>query len=161
MSAASGREGDATPARPEKRNLVLLVEDNPDDVILFRRALRHAAVIPSLLVAPNAEQALQHMHTRCAAEFALLIVDLNLPGMNGHELLERITQKIEWRDVPAVVLTTSDLPSDIERAFGAGAAAYIPKPRDYFEFRAVIEQLGPYWSLTAGNQHMANRTRSA
>ena len=133
---------------------ILLVEDDIVDVESVTRALRHNGVTNPLYVARNGEDALAFL--RHAGRYAgdngaphpgLILLDLNMPVMNGKELLARMKTDQELRRIPVVVLTTSREEGDIIATYDLGVAGYIVKPLDFDTFCEAIGTLDRYWTL--------------
>lgn len=130
---------------------ILVVEDNPADIRLLRMALNETARAFSLKIALTGQEALDHLYPEMPAEpvrFDLIILDLNLPGMGGHALLERIRKHPATNIVPVVVMSSSLRPSDIELAYSLRANCYIVKPVDLDEFMHVVSALQSFWFQT-------------
>ncbi len=128
---------------------ILLVEDNPGDVVLMREALREAKMHNTLHVAPDGREALAFLRHEGAYAAAprpgLILLDLNLPHLNGHEVLAAIKDDPALRRIPVVMLTTSDAPSDVRAAYDRHVNSYITKPVDLEQFFAVVKGLDGYW----------------
>lgn len=131
---------------------ILLVEDNADDVDLTLRAFRHAGITSPVQVVWDGEEALDYLLARGAyadragqALPAVVLLDLNLPQMDGHAVLRRIRAEPRTRLLPVVVLTSSGEEGDLERSQGEGANGYVRKPVGYMEFVEVVRQLGLHW----------------
>ncbi len=128
---------------------ILLVEDNPGDVVLMREALREAKMHNTLHVAPDGREALAFLRHEGAYATAprpgLILLDLNLPHLNGHEVLAAIKDDPALRRIPVVMLTTSDAPSDVRAAYDRHVNSYITKPVDLEQFFAVVKGLDGYW----------------
>ena len=131
---------------------VLLVEDNPRDVRLTQRAFQQAGLPHDLRVVRDGDEALAYLHREGAykeIETAprpdVILLDLNLPRMGGHELLREVKQDSRFKQVPIIVLTTSERPDDVRLAYDAGANAYLLKPVEFNRFTEVIGQLGKFW----------------
>jgi two-component system response regulator len=137
-----------------KTKVILLVEDNPDDVKLTRRALKQNNISNDLVVMNDGVEALEFLE-RAAVEAtagtgclpAVTLLDLKLPRMDGHELLKRIRANPVLRRLPVVVLTSSKEEQDIIRSYDHGANSYIRKPVDFEQFTEAVRQLGLYWLL--------------
>ncbi len=137
----------------EKRNaLVLLVEDDPGDQALTRRALDHGKIKIDLRIVNDGEEALQYLlHEGDYAEVDtsrrpdLVLLDLNLPKMDGRQVLERMRNHPELRRIPVVALTTSKQEEDIVRTYDLGVNSYITKPVDMGQFVDTLRSLGDYW----------------
>jgi two-component system, response regulator len=130
--------------------IILLVEDNPSDVELTRRALARKQISNEMLVARDGEEALRMLlghpgghHLR--AQPAVILLDLNLPKVNGLEVLRRLRAEPATRYIPVVVLTTSNEERDISASYALGANSYIRKSIDFMAFAETIAQLGRYW----------------
>jgi len=131
---------------------ILLVEDNPDDVELTRIAFREAKVANHLVVVNDGAQALDYLFARGAfAERnpddlpSIVLLDLNLPKVDGREVLQAIRANEKTRSLPVVVLTTSTEPFDVEASYALGVNSYIQKPVDFERFVWAVQQVGLYW----------------
>lgn len=128
---------------------VLMVEDNPDDVLLTREALKDAKVHCNLHVVEDGVQALEFLKKR--GEFAdsprpdIILLDLNLPRKDGREVLADIKSDETLRMIPVVVLTTSESPDDIARAYNSHVNCYITKPVDFDQFIKVVRSIEDFW----------------
>lgn len=134
---------------------ILLVEDNPDDEMLVRRALKKNAVLADLVVARDGVEALDYLHGTGAYEGrdtdeqpSLVLLDLNLPLVNGLEVLKRMRADRRTKLLPVVLLTTSDEDRDRIEGYSLGANGYVRKPIDHSEFTQAIGRLGQYWLQT-------------
>lgn len=129
---------------------ILLVEDNPDDVILIRRALATHNVVNEMTVARDGVEALDYFFGPGAEERPLpqvVLLDLKLPKVDGHEVLRRLRAEERTKLLPVVILTTSDEQSDIIRGYENGASSYVRKPVDFEEFLQAVKTLGIYWLM--------------
>jgi len=131
---------------------ILLVEDNPSDVGLTKRALDKGQIGNQLIVAEDGQEALDYLGGRGAhagrdvSELpALMLLDLKLPTVPGLEVLRRVRENPATRRMPVVILTTSREEQDIASGYDLGANSYVTKPVDFKEFAAAVEQLGVYW----------------
>jgi two-component system response regulator len=125
---------------------ILLVEDNPDDAELTRIAFAEAGIDFRLHVVGDGVQALGYLRGCSTSELpSLVLLDLNLPKLNGREVLEAIRADPATRHLPVVVLTTSAEPSDVDTVYELGANSYIRKPVDFERFVEVVRQIGLYW----------------
>jgi two-component system, response regulator len=132
---------------------ILLVEDNPADVELTRRALRKANIANPLRVVDDGAAAIEYLLEGSAAAGRpkvpprLVLLDLKLPKVDGLEVLRRIKGDERTRAVPVVVLTASREERDIVESYHLGANSYIVKPVDFDKFVEAVSQLGLYWLL--------------
>lgn len=125
---------------------ILLVEDNPDDAELTRIAFAEAGVDYRLHVVGDGVQALAYLRGCSTADLpSLVLLDLNLPKLNGREVLETIRAEPATRSLPVVVLTTSAEPFDVDQVYELGANSYIQKPVEFERFVEVVRQIGLYW----------------
>ncbi len=128
---------------------VLLVEDDPGDVLMTREAFEHYRIRNTLHVVADGEQAMQFL--RQAGEYTsmprpgLILLDLNLPRRNGLEVLADVKSDAELLSIPVVVLTTSQAEEDILRSYALHANAYISKPVDFDRFNDVIRQINKFF----------------
>jgi CheY-like chemotaxis protein len=128
---------------------VLLVEDDPGDVLMTREAFEHYRIRNTLHVVGDGEQAMQFL--RQAGQYTsmprpgLILLDLNLPRRNGLEVLADVKSDAELLSIPVVVLTTSQAEEDILRSYALHANAYISKPVDFDRFNDVIRQINKFF----------------
>ncbi|HEY1763736.1 MAG TPA: response regulator [Opitutaceae bacterium] len=132
---------------------VMLVEDNPNDVELTLTALREANLANEVVVQNDGEQALDYLFRRGAhagrpiGQPAVILLDLKMPKVDGHEVLRQIRGDPELRLIPVVVLTSSREEKDLYESYDSGANAYVVKPVDFDEFITAISKLGVFWAL--------------
>jgi two-component system, response regulator len=124
---------------------ILLVEDNPDDEALTLRALVKNNICNEIIVAHDGAEALERL--RGTELPALVLLDLNLPKVNGLEVLRRVRSESRTRRLPIVVLTTSVEEQDLITSYDLGANSYIRKPVDFAQFTEAVRQLGLYWLM--------------
>jgi len=129
---------------------ILLVEDSEDDVEIARRALREAGQGHDLHVVHDGEEALEFLfhegqHAQ-APRPDLILLDLNLPRVNGFDVLKRVRASAEHASVPVIILTTSIREEDVARGYRLGANTYIQKPSN---LKRAIAALGEYWGVFA------------
>jgi CheY-like chemotaxis protein len=128
---------------------ILLVEDNPGDVRLTQEALREGKIGNSLHVVEDGESAMAFV--RREGEFAdmprpdLILLDLNLPRMDGREVLAQIKADPDLKRIPVVVLTTSRAEEDVLKAYELNANCYITKPVDFEQFIKVVSAVEEFW----------------
>ena len=135
---------------------ILLVEDNPADIQITRRAMRDSAVPVHLIVVRDGQEAVDYL-TRKGSYAAskewrrpdLILLDLNLPRVTGRELMQRIRGTPGMQVVPVVVLSTSNRQEDVYDLYAMGANTYLQKPQDFNRFVAVLQLLQRYWLDTA------------
>ena len=128
---------------------VLLVEDNPGDVRLTQEALREGKVINHLNVVNDGVEATDFLRRNgryaSAPRPDLILLDLNLPRKNGREVLEEIKADPDLRRIPVMVLTTSKLDQDLQRAYNLHANCFITKPVDLDQFLNVVRSIEHFW----------------
>jgi CheY-like chemotaxis protein len=132
--------------------VILLVEDNASDEELTLRALKKSNIANEVVVARDGSEALDYLFARgkYAARDArdipqVVLLDLNLPKINGLEVLRAIRANERTRLLPVVILTSSDEDKDLLRTYASGANSYIVKPVDFNQFAQSVRQLGIYW----------------
>jgi CheY-like chemotaxis protein len=134
---------------------ILLIEDNRADAKIIERALREGDLSHRLTVIPDGQQALDYLFAlrddtaSSASEPDLILLDLNLPGLDGCQVLTQIKSDPFLRPIPVVILTTSNREEDVLQTYRAGANTYIPKPTEYPSYRALVDVLRSYWADTA------------
>jgi len=128
------------------------VEDNPDDEALTLRALRRNNILNQVDVVRDGAEALDYLFGAGAHAGRdlgvmpeLVLLDLKLPKVNGHEVLQRIRANQRTRLLPVVILTSSREEEDVVEAYLHGANSYVRKPVDFTQFASAVQQLGLYW----------------
>lgn len=125
---------------------ILLVEDNPQDAELTMRALRSHNAAVRLKWAHNGAEALELLLAPGAeAVSRIVLLDLKMPLIDGHEVLKQLKENSRTHSIPVVILTSSGEQGDIERAYRAGANSYVVKPVGFERFRETIAGVGAYW----------------
>jgi two-component system, chemotaxis family, response regulator Rcp1 len=128
---------------------ILLIEDNPADMRLVREALAEGAVAAQLHWVNSGEAGLSYL--RRSGNYAgrptpdLVLLDLNLPGLRGHEVLREIKSDPALLSIPVLILTSSAARRDVLDAYGAHANAYLVKPDDYEQFLGLVDRICAYW----------------
>ena len=135
-----------------QQKIILFVEDNPDDVELTLHALKKNKITNKIVVAEDGKEALDYLFgegmyaERDISETPVLILlDLNLPKIDGIEVLKRIKSDERTCLLPTVILTSSNEEKDLVNGYRFGANSYIRKPVDFNQFAEAIRQLGLYW----------------
>ncbi len=133
---------------------ILLVEDNPSDADLTRRALGRGHIANELVVVEDGQEALDYLCGEGVYQGrdisilpAVILLDLKLPKVPGLEVLRRIRKDVRISRVPVVILTSSKEEEDIGAAYDLGVNSYVRKPVDYKEFQTAIEHLGLFWLI--------------
>lgn len=129
---------------------VLLVEDSPGDIELAQRALAKCELPHALVVAEDATEALALLSGDVARGVdplrpALVVLDLNLPGMDGRQLLNVLKDDRRWRRIPVLVLSTSVQRADVQACYRSGASGYYRKPDDFREYQEMFRELIHNW----------------
>ena len=132
---------------------ILLVEDNAGDVLLMQEAFEEINLTHTITVATNGLEALDIIFRRGnyadAKQPDLILLDVNLPGINGHEILIRAKSDEATRHIPILMLTTSTNPEDIKKSYRNFANAYIPKPIHLDDFIQLVSSIDRFWYQTA------------
>lgn len=129
-------------SRPRR---ILLLEDEAGDAHLMRLAFDRCGYAIELRHIPDGMDALRYLNENSGPRPDLILVDLKMPGMGGLEFLSALKQDERLRAIPAVVVSTSTLPADVDRAYRYGAAGYLLKIVDFNEFTSRIVRLCDYW----------------
>jgi CheY-like chemotaxis protein len=132
---------------------ILLIEDSRADAKIIERALKDEDISHRLTVIPDGRDALDYLfglrdessHTQTDREPDLILLDLNLPGLDGCQVLRQIKGDPDLRLIPVVILTTSQREEDVLQTYQAGANTYIPKPAEYSSYCNLVATLHDYW----------------
>ena len=139
---------------PKPQDLtILLVEDDPGHARLIEKNLRRANVSSSITMASDGQQALDYLFSEgqyAGGERAsplLVLLDLNMPVLDGYEVLERMKANERTRHIPVIILTTTDDAREVLRCYELGCSVYVTKPVDYEQFSQAIRNLGLFLSI--------------
>ena len=127
---------------------ILLVEDDQVDAMTVKRSLRDINVVNHLLIAGNGEEGLHYLASSEQERPCIILLDLNMPKMNGIEFLQIVKNDERFKRIPVVVLTTSRNEQDRVESFNLGVAGYMVKPVDYQQFVEVVKTINLYWTLS-------------
>ncbi len=135
-----------------EQGIILLVEDNPDDVELTVRAFRKSRLCNKVVVKRDGQEALDYLFGTDDQGYpnplpVVMLMDLNMPRINGLEVLQKIRSEANTSMMPVVVLTTSDEQCDVIDSYKLGANSYIRKPVDSKDFFEAIQSLELYWTV--------------
>lgn len=134
--------------------IILLIEDNPDDIVLTLRAFKKNNVKNRIVTISDGQEALDFLHF--SGKYSdrdpnvvpiLILLDIKLPKMDGHEVLKKIRADIRTKLIPVVILTSSKEEIDLYTGYKNGCNSYIQKPVDFAEFDIVIKNMSFYWLL--------------
>ncbi len=131
---------------------ILLVEDNPDDALLIERVFRAIGIVKQLVVVTNGVEAIRYLkgeeNYSDRAQYpvpCLILLDLEMPQLNGLEFLVWLRQRSGMKQLPVVVLTTSVFAATVRTAYLLGANSFLTKPVDFAEFKAAMRQMCDFW----------------
>lgn len=127
---------------------ILLVEDDQVDVMTVKRALKEIHVTNPMVNRENGEEALKYLRDPKSVKPCIILLDLNMPIMNGIEFLQVAKQDAQLKRIPVVVLTTSEEQQDKVNSFDLGVAGYMAKPVDYRQFVEVMRTIDAYWTIS-------------
>ena len=131
-----------------KKRSILLVEDDIVDVMIVKRAFKDMDVQNSLNSVSNGEEALVFLDDSNNEPTGLILLDLNMPKMDGFELMKRLNQSDKYRTIPVIVMTTSNSETDRYESFNNGIAGYMVKPVDYCEVLKMVATIKEFWTLS-------------
>lgn len=136
----------------KKESVVLLVEDNPAEQNLAKRSFKKCTVEANLQIVSDGEEALEYLFRRgryadpsSSPRPDIILLDLNLPKVEGREVLKTIKEFKPLANIPVIVLTTSRKPEDVVRSYELGCSSFLNKPVDITEFINVLKEVGSYW----------------
>lgn len=139
----------------EKIVNILLVEDNPDDIKITERALEKGKVLNKLYVVRDGQEALDFLYhqgdysdPKKAPKPGLILLDINLPKLNGIDVLKKVKSDEKLRRIPIIMLTVSKRDEDVVRSYDLGVNSYIVKPVEFDKFVETIKNIELYWILT-------------
>ena len=127
---------------------ILLVEDDLVDSMTVRRAIRELNIHNQLITVGNGEEALEYLLDETNQQPCLILLDINMPKMNGLELLEITKNHPILKTIPTIILTTSREELDEKTSFKLGVAGYIVKPVNYSHFVETVRRIDSYWTLS-------------
>ncbi len=127
---------------------ILLVDDDQVDVMTVKRAFNDLNVMNTLIVTANGEEALEYLRAEKNKKPGIILLDLNMPKMNGIEFLEIVKVDEALKSIPVIVLTTSKEEQDKVDSFDLSVAGYMIKPVDYTKFVGVMRTVDLYWTLS-------------
>jgi CheY-like chemotaxis protein len=127
---------------------ILLIEDDEVDIMIIRRALKELKINHEVVYCGNGEEALKYLQGCINAPPFLILLDLNMPKMNGFEFLRVAKSEECLKRIPIIVLTTSKSRENISECFALGATGYIVKPVSYEKFVEALRTLEDYWNLS-------------
>lgn len=126
---------------------ILLIEDDLVDVMTVKRGFKELGVLNKLVVTHNGEEALDYLSAPEQGLPCVILLDINMPKMNGHEFLEHLNKHAVFKNIPVIMLTSSKEQQDVDNSFEQGISGYILKPVDYQKFLFSIQVLSPFWTL--------------
>ncbi len=133
---------------------LLVVEDSNEDFRMLQRLMRHMSVQNPIHRCTNGDEVLEFLYqlgsealrnSKVALRPSVILLDLNLPGIDGRDILDRLKQDKSFKEIPIVVFTTSSNPKDIELCYQKGANGYLVKPMDAQELKKTIQAFVDYW----------------
>ena len=137
---------------PHETIVILLAEDDPDDRMLTIRALQHNRLANDVKWVEDGEELMDYLYRRgpyespaSAPQPGLILLDLNMPRMDGREALQAIKADPELRRIPVVVLTTSHAERDVVQSYDLGVNAFVTKPVTFVELADALKVLGNFW----------------
>lgn len=146
----------------EQKN-ILLVEDNPDDIELARRAFKKVNINNNMVITHDGAETLEYLHGKGKYQGRniedlprIILLDLKMPKVHGLEVLKHVRENKQTKYIPVIILTSSQDKKDVLRSYELGANSYIVKPIDFLKFSQVVQQIVIYW-LTLNEQPTLKR----
>ena len=141
---------------------ILLVDDDDVDALIVQRSLKELKITNELVCRVDGEDALEYLRNEGNPKPCVILLDLNMPKMNGFEFLKVAKADDNLKRIPVVVLTTSDMDQNILDSFSLSAAGYIVKPVDYRQFVEAMKTVDMYWTLSRlpEDSHVVTHTQS-
>lgn len=136
---------------------IVLVEDNPADAQLAHLAFKSISPEANVINFSNGKDFLDHLDQSNIEPISLVLLDLNMPQMNGTEVLKTLQKNKSWAKIPVVVFSSSKQEDDIQSCYDLGANAYVTKPFDYSEFEQTIEAIARFWGNLNQSPSQKNR----
>ncbi|MCK4821371.1 response regulator [bacterium] len=133
---------------------ILLVEDSPDDILITQKALKQAKVVNKVWVVEDGQEALDFLYHKgkyqnidTSPEPGLILLDINLPEINGLELLKRLKGDADLKRIPTVIFTVSGKDENVVTSYNHGCNSFIQKPVKFEKFIETVKQISLYWGL--------------
>ncbi|MGR9052372.1 MAG: response regulator [Gammaproteobacteria bacterium] len=126
---------------------ILLAEDDEVDIMTVRRSFKKIGVLNELVVVNDGEQVLHYLKHPKQGLPCVILLDINMPRMNGHECLKQLKAHQLFKNIPVVMLTSSKERHDVDRCFDLGISGYILKPVEFDKFIDAVQVLKPYWRV--------------
>jgi len=126
---------------------ILIAEDDDVDIMSIKRAFQQLGVLNELIITGNGEEIFNYLDNPNSQLPCTIILDINMPKMNGHECLKKLTQNFKYKHIPVFILSSSSEKNDVDRSFQRGIAGYILKEVEFDQFMNSIKILTPYWVL--------------
>ena len=135
---------------PEPQSLILLVEDDPGHACLIEKNLHRSSAACEIVKLTDGQQILDYLLANGKAAESpctIVLLDLNMPGLSGYQVLRRLKTNQRTRSIPVIILTTTDDSAEIKRCYDLGCNAYVTKPVDYEQFSEMIHRLGLFLAI--------------
>ncbi len=126
---------------------ILLVEDDPGHARLIEKNLRRANITNDIVNATDGQQAIDYLFSNGRPRSLLVLLDLNLPALDGYQVLERMKNDERTKRIPVIILTTTDDTREVARCYELGCNVYVTKPVDYEQFSEAIRKLGLFMAV--------------
>lgn len=126
---------------------ILIAEDDDVDIMTIKRAFKQLGVLNELVIAGNGEEVISYLENPETQLPCIIILDINMPKMNGHECLKILKKNFLYKNTPVFILSSSSEQRDVDSSFNRGIAGYILKEVEYGDFIDSIKVLNPHWTL--------------
>lgn len=151
----------------EKLGYILLADDNDDDLEMELRALAQYRLANDIVVVHDGAEAIDFLYRRgqfsdrVPADPLVLLLDINMPKVNGIEVLKHVKSDTRFKNVPVVMLTSSRQGPDLDQCYALGANAYVVKPVDFVQFADAVKTIGKFWAVLNEIPHSQARAAGA
>jgi len=140
---------------------ILIIEDSDDDFEITELALRNANLTNHIIHCKSGNEALEFINDETIKKISIILLDLNMPGLHGQQVLKHLKSHALYKSVPLVILTTSNNTQDIEQCYLDGANSYIQKSLDFTKFEESMNILAQYWFSVATINEIQNDQKNS
>ncbi len=146
----------------DNRHIILLIEDDPNDIILFETALYSVNVNYQVISISNGSEAIEFIkNDPRIKDISIVFIDINIPGDDGHSVLDYIKTKSDHREVPVIMFSSSDAANDVSKSYELKANCHVKKPISFQSLGCVLKSFDDFWLKRASIPRDLKKVRSA